>query len=59
VERIKRTVIVSKAKKDWSKEAHALAWVRLQEKMRNPKFPSSYWRKQELLDNITDDFPRY
>ena len=50
---------MSNSKKGWSKEAHALAWERLQEKAKNPKFASSYWRKQELLDQIPDDLPRY
>ncbi len=54
-----RPVIVNKGKSTWSKEAHALAWERLQEKAKNPKFASSYWRKQELLDSIIDDLPRY
>ncbi len=47
---------MGRGKGSWSKLAHETAWARLQEAQ---KKPNSYAKKKQLLDNITDDFPRY
>ncbi len=48
-----------KSKANWTPEAHDRAWNRLLETINNPKTPSSYHRKKQNLEAITDDFERY
>jgi len=49
-------VLTGNKMEKWSKEAKQ----RHKDKMLNkPITPQSSWKKQKLLDEITDDFPRY
>ena len=51
--------MVSRKKKDWSKEAKERLAKRLLEQIKNPKIFDSNDNKRKNLNKITDDFPRY